>query len=553
MRKFVSLLAMVAVGVIVSAAAAQDGQGLVRLNVPLGMDAQSSFTLQTLPSLYAIDNTSGQIDGASDNNLALVQQPEYPNGDTQALNIRNDLVWNDGKPITAYDALLVILWGNMDSYFAAVRVVDDYTLDVHYINSDCPTLARTNLTVFPVHTINPAIIDFAREISAGTTEPIPQRAWHNAWETRFTGFTFPFPIVGHPSLVPTIPLHELNTAFFTEGANLRGDTMAFNARPVPAGSTAVEQFLTGETNLLLSPPFNRRADLRGREDLQIYEQPGWSWDYLAFNFADPAQPRDAYDRDGNLLEQGVHPAFGDVRVRRAVQLALDVDEIIEIVFGGSATRNAAALPPISWAHNNQIPLSTYDPIAASRLLDEAGWVDTDGDGVRNCYRCQHAREGTELSLSLALGYSDGLIDQVQGLIGTQLGRIGIGIGYGGNGHDQRFDLYLGGFDTRSNLTLDPDQTQFFTRPGDRLGATLNVGSYHNPVVEELFTRARTVPGCNVEARAAIYRDIQQLLADDVVIVPLYTRHDFYAARGIVGFAPRPGDPFAGLFDWVVTP
>jgi ABC-type oligopeptide transport system substrate-binding subunit len=552
MRKFVSLLALVVIGVIVSAAAAQDGQGLVRVNVPLPVDGVGSLVAQTAPSLYVVDGAIGNITGATDDNLALVLQPQYPGDDIETLRIRDDLTWSDGTPVTAYDVLLGILWSGENGYFAAVGLIDDHTLDVRHNNADCPTLARSNLRFSPAHRLNWELPAFARELSAGRSEPIAHREWRDAWQARFPGRSFP--LLADPSRIPSVRVTNFDYSVYTQQYDLTSIyNIALRTQQVPGGSTAVEQFLTSETNLLLAPPFNRRADLRFREDLQIYEQPGWAWDYLTFNFADPAAPRDAYDRDGNLLDQGVHPAFADVRVRRAIQLGIDVDAIIDIVFGGSATRNGASLPPVSWAHNPDIPLTAYDPVEAARLLDDAGWVDSDGDGVRNCYRCQHATEGRQLSLNIALGYSDGAIDRVQELIALQLGQIGIRVGYGGYGNDQRFDLFLGGHDTRSDLTLDPDQTLYFTRAGDRVGATLNVGSYHNPVVEALFTRARTVEGCNVETRAAIYRDIQQLLADDVVVVPLYTRHDFYAARGIVGFAPRPGDPFAGLFDWVVTP
>ncbi|MBK8031822.1 MAG: hypothetical protein IPK17_20530 [Chloroflexi bacterium] len=166
--------------------------------------------------------------------------------------------------------------------------------------------------------------------------------------------------------------------------------------------TPVERFLTGQTNLLLDVPFDRRADVRAARDVQIAEMPGGSWDMLLFNLADPTRPRDAYDEDGARRDQGQHPLFGDLRVRRAVQLAINVDEVIESAFHGNATRIAANYPPTSWAFDPDLAPLGYDPTEAERLLDEAGWVDVDGDGVRNCYHCLYGTEGMDFYFLIGL-------------------------------------------------------------------------------------------------------------------------------------------------------
>lgn len=76
------------------------------------------------------------------------------------------------------------------------------------------------------------------------------------------------------------------------------------------------------------------------------------------------------------------PYFADARVRRAMVLALDRESFIENVADGMAHLGATTFPPASiWADPDLEPYG-YDPDQARRLLSEAGWVDSDGDGVR---------------------------------------------------------------------------------------------------------------------------------------------------------------------------
>ena len=77
-----------------------------------------------------------------------------------------------------------------------------------------------------------------------------------------------------------------------------------------------------------------------------------------------------------------NPFFGDARVRRAMVHALDRDEFAEVVVHGQArTAVTTYHPDTEWADARLAP-HAHDPQLAARLLDEAGWTDADGDGVR---------------------------------------------------------------------------------------------------------------------------------------------------------------------------
>ncbi|MGV2435197.1 MAG UNVERIFIED_CONTAM: ABC transporter substrate-binding protein [Anaerolineae bacterium] len=70
----------------------------------------------------------------------------------------------------------------------------------------------------------------------------------------------------------------------------------------------IEQFLEGETNFLESLPPDRKQEFRENADLQVYEYPGNTWDYLGFNTADPTNPNLRWLKTAHALNKGYTPS-----------------------------------------------------------------------------------------------------------------------------------------------------------------------------------------------------------------------------------------------------
>lgn len=87
----------------------------------------------------------------------------------------------------------------------------------------------------------------------------------------------------------------------------------------------------------------------------------------------------------NMRPDGVRhkKILDDVKVRQAIALLTPVDRIIEIVAMGRARRWPSMVSPLKPEFDEELKLLPYDIAAASRLLDEAGWTDTDGDNIRD--------------------------------------------------------------------------------------------------------------------------------------------------------------------------
>jgi peptide/nickel transport system substrate-binding protein len=105
-------------------------------------------------------------------------------------------------------------------------------------------------------------------------------------------------------------------------------------------------------------------------------------------------------------------------------MAIDVDTIAEEVYYG--------VPDHVWTeffrepYACEIPKPEYDPAGAAALLEDAGWTDEDGDGVRECHGCPNAEEGYRMSMEFisVAGYGEEE-ELAQQLVAENLGDIGI--------------------------------------------------------------------------------------------------------------------------------
>ena len=148
----------------------------------------------------------------------------------------------------------------------------------------------------------------------------------------------------------------------------------------------------------------------------------------------------------------------------------------------------------------------YEPAKAKQLLDEAGYKDTDGDGIRE-------KEGKKLSLQLILNSAYESDSVVAAAMQSQLKEIGVELeltSYEDLTDHQKsgnYDLALTSINT--GITGDP---QYILDFYFKTGAEWNVGGYSNPKLDELIDRLHSE--FDVEKRYALASEAQQIILDD---------------------------------------
>ncbi|MEL7144704.1 MAG: ABC transporter substrate-binding protein, partial [Cyanobacteria bacterium J06573_11] len=106
---------------------------------------------------------------------------------------------------------------------------------------------------------------------------------------------------------------------------------------------------------------------------------GSSVERIMLNMTDPNKPTKTGERSS---VENPHPFLSDIRVRKAIDHAIDRDAIANQVYGNAGQRTNQLLPsPAEYA--NPLLYYRHDPERAKALLDEAGWKDSDGDGIRD--------------------------------------------------------------------------------------------------------------------------------------------------------------------------
>jgi peptide/nickel transport system substrate-binding protein len=178
---------------------------------------------------------------------------------------------------------------------------------------------------------------------------------------------------------------------------------------------------TGEIDFLWDLIEADIPEAQGWDGVVLSSPPDTGTERLLLNLADPEL--DAPCVDALRAEPAPHWALGDPKVREAIELGIDKQTIVDKLLYGLATVGTTELN-LGWAQAS-VPASVYDPAQAAALLEEAGWTDSDGDGVRECNGCSTAEDGKVLKLKLQTTSGNALREAAEQVIIEMMAEIGI--------------------------------------------------------------------------------------------------------------------------------
>ena len=202
------------------------------------------------------------------------------------------------------------------------------------------------------------------------------------------------------------------------------------------------------------------------------------------------------------------PWFQDARVRRAMSMLFDRETINTKIYSGYARLVSGPFYINSWAYDKTVKPLPFDPEGAKRLLDEAGWSDHDGDGVRD-------KDGIKFEFELGHAHGSSIAMQFAQLFQEEATKAGIRVHvrpteastYFEKVEKSEFDAAFLGW----RLDLDPDVFDTFhssmTPPNG-----LNSVQYKNARVDSLLVAGRREFDQNKRER--IYHEVHRLIAND---------------------------------------
>jgi peptide/nickel transport system substrate-binding protein len=268
--------------------------------------------------------------------------------------------------------------------------------------------------------------------------------------------------------------------------------------------------------------------LQGQQNIATHQAPAAGFSSLSFNFG------------GQGPNASNHPALQDVAVRRAIAHAINKEELVERVRLGYATPGTTVVPPLSPFHYEPTEQESidFDIAEANRILDDAGYEDTDGDGVR-----EMPGGGEPLIFDVVVIPSVESSVPNGRLISDWVSDIGIRMEPRPVSEDKYYDLWRSGdFDAYIwGWTPDPDPNFILSIFTTDECLSWSDGCYSKPAYDQLYEDQQRAP--DLETRMAIVNEAQQHVYNEVPEIVLFYTSTLQAYRtdtfeGYV-VAPKP--------------
>lgn len=445
-------------------------------------------------------------------------------GKTITVKLRKDVKWADGKPFTADDVKWnfdVIMSPKTTIGKTTMRNIESFTVkDPHTIEWKMANVFPAYLTLFSY----PSGIVPKHAFEGVAEEDLAKHAF-----ARKPFGTGPFRVAewqaaSHITLEP-------NPNYFRGKPRL--DRLVF--RITPDKATQIAQLRANETDIAVDLAETDTAEIEKIAGWKIFSVSGPTADRFFFNLAEPGVA------DGSKP----HPILGDKRVRQALQLGINKQELVDkVLLGKSKVAVGDYAPGQHWAAA-EIPASKFDQEAAKKLLDQAGWR-AGADGTRE-------KDGRKMTLTVQGVTGNKLRDDVAALIQAGWKRIGVDMQIKNSAAAALVGSWeRNGIVTRGNFDIaffgvtagvDPAPTlggRFHSDQIPREGKTSgnNNMRYKNPEVDRLADEAGVT--LDQSKRRTNYVRIQQVIAEDVPKIYLYYRANIEAVSDrVVGPKSHP--------------
>jgi peptide/nickel transport system substrate-binding protein len=425
----------------------------------------------------------------------LLERWERPDSATLILKVRPNLKWHDGRPVTAEDIVFTIQ-RQQDSATASprqadvgavtsARAVDPQTVEIK-LNRTGPSTVNALLEVIPVpkhllENVAPAQMRF----DAFSQRPVGNGLF------RFGTWT-----KGQQIMVEANP----------DAPEGRPALDRIVIRVVPDATARLTQLLNGEADAMKVAPEQREQlqSARGvRLETAAQVRPGW----IAFN-------------------QQKAPV-NDAAVRRAFLMAINRQQIVQAQFGEQGTPALSPIAPGLREHSADVRPIAADPNGARQLLEQAGWRDANGDGIRE-------KGGQPLRIEVEVSSSDQMRKDMLVFMQQQARQAGIDLqiremeraSWVERLRGRQFVASFWGWGWGPGVMGPNAEMLWHSRSIPPNGP--NFAGYSNPRTDALIDSI-LVENDTTRARG-LWKQLEQQVIDDAVYAPIFLDPEFYAVN-----------------------
>jgi peptide/nickel transport system substrate-binding protein len=429
--------------------------------------------------------------------------------------LRPGVKFHDGAAFTADDAVFSIERAldkasqrkNQMLGITGARKVDALTIDITTSAPDAVLPDKLNLV---------AMMSKAWAEKNNVARPQDYNAKQETFAVRNANGTGPFMLVRYEADVRTTI--KANPAWWGRGTPQGGGNLdEVHYQVIQSDATRLAALQSGQVDFVIDPPFQDLARLKADKSLKVSEVDDIGTQYFAMD-------QHSVELAGSDVK-GRNP-FKDVRVRRAVRLAIDTELIVKQVLRGEGTVTGSFVSPLVDGYLPEFEQRPRPDAAAARaLLKEAGYENgfaVQMDCVNVAWRaavCQAA-----VSMLEKVGIRASLATSPSSIFFPKLSQ--------GTGSFVEFGW---------SAAPDPWGTlQSLVRTNDGLAAgAFNAGRYSNPKVDALIDGLRVEP--NLAKRRAMVGEVLRILHAELPLIPLYRRQHNWVMRPTIDAVHWPND------------
>lgn len=429
--------------------------------------------------------------------------------------LREDIFWSNGKRVTTKDVLFThkastseeVAWIGIESkkFIKEIEIIDDYNFKVKF----------TKKYPYMFMDLNEGVIYPAEEFGK-----IPFKDWRNFDFTTIKVYSGPF-VLKEWRKQEAIYL-EKNPQFYKKGYPLI-EQVVF--RIVPDQNSLLTQFLSYAIDMMELIPPKDVEKVKKDPNLELVTYPDRQYVYIGWN-----------------LKKDL---FKNKNVRKALSMAVNIQEIIDVVWHSYAKPSVGPIHSSLWAFNKNLKQIEYNPEKAKEILKNEGFIDKDGDGILNY-------KGKPFEFELITNKGNSIREQTAILIQNHLSKIGIKVNLKflewntmiKSLMSKDYDACLQGWRVATKI----DFKEIWH--SSSIDGGYNIVSYSNKEVDELIEKMENIS--DIEEAKKYIDKIQEIIYDDQPYTFIYENMKINGInKRVSGYNINVLSSFYNLYQWKI--